>query len=108
LAARTALLKTRLPMLEVKSDDEGEIEIELKDDLSKFNCLNLKCVPFTISLFKIGHQFVVDCDLKEESVSKVKITVGLDIEEKVRFFYKAGPGSLDPDTLFAMIDVILS
>lgn len=48
---------------------------------------------------------MVDADLKEESVTKVRITFGFDSNENVRFMSKDGFGSLDPDSLYSIIDV---
>ena len=58
-----------------------------------------------LSIFITGNSYVVDADLKEESVTKVRITFGFDSNENVRFMSKDGFGSLDPDSLYSIIDV---
>ncbi len=62
-------------------------------------------MPYSISVNKIGHNYVVDADLKEEAVTKVRIIFGIDKKSHIRYSNKDGFGSLDPDTLYAMIDV---
>ena len=106
LAVKFALSKARLPKLVVKADDEGQVEIDVDEDVSQYIELsNVDELPYAVSVCKIGQNFVVDADLKEESVSKVRLTFGFDCNGQVRYMSKDGFGSLDPDTLFAIIDV---
>ena len=108
LATKFALGKAILPRLIVKSDDEGQIELEIADtnnsETDNF-ILNVKDLPYSVSVSKIGNNYVVDADLKEESVTKVRITFGFDANENIRFTCKDGFGSLDPDSFYSIIDV---
>ena len=104
LAVKFALFKTNLPKIVIKSDDEGKIEIDFCDP-PKYVSLNAQDMPYAVSVFKIGHNFIVDPDLKEESVSKVHLTFGFDVNGNIRYVSKNGYGSLDPDTLYSIIDV---
>jgi exosome complex RNA-binding protein Rrp42 (RNase PH superfamily) len=107
LASKFAIEKAELPKLIVKSDDGGEIELDISDNPSDVLKLDSSNVPFAVSISKIGNSYVVDSDLKEESVTKVRLTFGLDSNGMIRYSSKDGFGSLDPDTLYSMIDVII-
>ncbi len=105
LAVKLALSKTKLPKLLIKSDDEGQIEIDFSENSSDLVILKTENVPYAITVNKIGQYYVIDADLKEETVTKVKITLGFDSKGNIRFGNKDGFGSLDPDTLYTIIDV---
>jgi exosome complex component RRP42 len=105
LAVKFALSKSELPKLVVRSDDEGQQEIDVVDDPFAIIKLNTDNVPYAISVCKIGHNFLIDADLKEESVSKVKLIYGFDTNGFLKFTFKEGFGSLDPETLYSMTDV---
>lgn len=105
LAAKFALSKAKFPKLIARSDDEGQIEIDVADDPLAVQTVNVNNVPYSISVNKIGHNYIVDADLKEEAVTKVRIIFGIDKNGHIRYSNKDGFGSLDPDTLYAMIDV---
>ncbi len=107
LAAKFALAKAKFPKLFARSDDEGQIEIDVADDPLAIQTVNVDNVPYSISVNKIGHNYVVDADLKEEAVTKVRIIFGIDQNGHIRYSNKDGFGSLDPDTLYAMVDVSL-
>ena len=107
LAAKFALAKTIFPKLLAKSDDEGRIEIEIQDESVEQVKLNVNDLPYSISVCKIGNNYVVDADLKEESVTKVRVTFGFDSNCNIRYTNKDGFGSLDPDTLYSIVDVSL-
>jgi exosome complex RNA-binding protein Rrp42 (RNase PH superfamily) len=107
LAAKFALAKAKFPKLFARSDDEGQIEIDVADDPLAIKTVNVDNVPYSISVNKIGHNYVVDADLKEEAVTKVRIIFGIDQNGHIRYSNKDGFGSLDPDTLYAMVDVSL-
>ncbi len=105
MAAKFALTKATFPKLLAKADDEGRIEIDIQDDNGEEVTLNVADIPYSVSVCKIGNSYVVDADLKEESVTKVRITFGFDSNNNIRYTSKDGFGSLDPDTFFSIIDV---
>ena len=107
LATKLALARARFPRLTVKSDDEGQIEIDFADDNEEAIRLSVENLPHSVSVCKIGNNYVVDSDLKEESVTKVRITFGFDNNGNIRYASKDGFGSLDPDSLNSIVDVIL-
>jgi exosome complex component RRP42 len=107
LATKFAISRSAFPKLIVKSDDEGQIEIDFSDNSADNRSLSVEDLPYSISVSKIGNNYVVDADLKEESVTKVRITFGLDSTGNIRYTSKDGFGSLDPDSLYSIIDVCL-
>ena len=107
LAVRYALKTAKFPEITIKSDDNGQIELDVSDTNLKNNFiqLNIDELPYFVSVCKIGHNCVVDPDLKEESITKVKIIFGIDKFGNIRYTSKDGYGSLDPETLYSMADV---
>jgi len=99
------LNQSKLPALVVKSDDEGQIELDFSDNPSDLMSLNISNVPYAVTVNKIGQHCVIDSNLKEESVTKVRTTLGFDSQGNIRFANKDGFGSLDPETLYSIIDV---
>ena len=105
MAVKFALNQAKLPKLLVKSDDEDQIELDFSDNPSDLQTLQIGDVPYAVTVNKIGQYHVIDSDLKEETVTKVRTTLGFDSEGNIRFANKDGFGSLDPDTLYSIIDV---
>ena len=105
MAVKFALNQAKLPKLLIKSDDEDQIELDFSDNPSDFQTLQIGDVPYAVTVNKIGQYHVIDSDLKEETVTKVRTTLGFDSEGNIRFANKDGFGSLDPDTLYSIIDV---
>ena len=107
LAVRFAMRSSKLPKVVVKSDDNGQIELDVVDfNLeNNFIQLNFDTLPCFVSVCKIGGGFVIDPDLKEESIAQVKLIFGIDQYEQIRYVNKDGFGSLDPETLNMMIDM---
>ncbi|CAF0767966.1 unnamed protein product [Brachionus calyciflorus] len=105
LATKLALSRARFPKLKIKSDDEGQVEIDFADDVDEVIQLNVESLPHSVSVCKIGNSYVVDSDLKEESVTKVRIMFGFDDKGNIRYTSKDGFGSLDPDSLYSIIDI---
>ncbi|RNA15649.1 D-3-phosphoglycerate dehydrogenase [Brachionus plicatilis] len=105
LATKLALARARFPRLATKSDDEGQIEIDFADEDEEAMQLNVDNLPHSVSVCKIGNNYVVDSDLKEESVTKVRITFGFDDKGNIRYTSKDGFGSLDPDSLYSIVDI---
>ena len=97
--------KAEFPKLSIKQDDEGQIELDVVDNAAESVVFGTDNVPYSVTVCKIGQNYVIDSDFKEEAVTKVKISIGFDQSGNVRFVSKDGFGSLDPDTLYGMIDV---
>ncbi len=105
LACKFALNQSKLPALIIKSDDEGQIELDFSDNPSDLMVMRTDEVPYAVTVNKIGQHYVIDSNLKEESVTKVRTTLGFDSQGNIRFANKDGFGSLDPETLYSIIEV---
>ncbi|XP_076850138.1 exosome complex component RRP42 isoform X2 [Brachyhypopomus gauderio] len=104
IAIKAALFNTRIPSVRVSEDEEGSKEIELSDD--PYDCLRLgvENVPCIVTLCKIGHRHVVDATLQEKACSAASLLVALTPRGAVTCVRKLGPGSLDPDSIFEMME----
>jgi len=103
IATRAALHNTRIPKLSVVAGDQGELEIEVSDDLSEAVRLNIDNVPICVTLTKIGTQYVVDSTLEEELCMQVRLTVGINKDGNICGILKGGKGGIDPSSLYEMI-----
>ncbi len=54
LAVKFALNQSKLPALIVKSDDEGQIELDFSDNPSDLRSLKTENVPYAVTVNKIG------------------------------------------------------
>lgn len=56
-------------------------------------------------MFQIGHRHVVDASLQEEACSLAQLLVSVNGNNNICAMQKVGPGALDPDSIFEMIEV---
>ena len=56
-------------------------------------------------MFQIGHRHVVDASLQEEACSLAQLLVSVNGDNNICAMQKVGPGALDPDSIFEMIEV---
>ncbi len=56
-------------------------------------------------MFQIGHRHVVDASLQEETCSLAQLMVSVNGNNNICAMQKVGPGALDPDSIFEMIEV---
>uniref|UniRef100_A0A8C4NEU0 Ribosomal RNA-processing protein 42 n=1 Tax=Eptatretus burgeri TaxID=7764 RepID=A0A8C4NEU0_EPTBU len=105
LAVKAALHDTRIPKVEVSKNEEGISEIELSDN--PFDCTQLDTtnVPCFVTLNKIGKQFVVDATPEEEACCLAKLLLALRSDGTLTAFLKEGTSSLDPESIFEMVQV---
>uniref|UniRef100_UPI00358FBF87 exosome complex component RRP42 n=1 Tax=Myxine glutinosa TaxID=7769 RepID=UPI00358FBF87 len=105
LAVKAALRNTRIPTVEVAKNEEGIQEVELSDD--PFDCMQLdtRNVPCFVTLNKIGKQFVVDATPEEEACCLAKLLLALRSDGTLTAFLKEGTSSLDPESIFEMVQV---
>ncbi|XP_068094385.1 exosome complex component RRP42-like [Hyperolius riggenbachi] len=96
--------KWMIPKVRVLEDDEGTKDIELSDD--PYDCMRLSVegVPCIVTLSKIGHRHVVDATLQEEACSLASLLVAVNSKGTVTCIRKMGKGSLDPESIFEMIE----
>lgn len=104
IGVKAALFNTRIPKVSVLEDDEGTKEIELSDDPYDCMRLNVEGVPCIITLSKIGHRHVVDATLQEEACSLASVLVAVNSKGTLTCMRKMGKGSLDPESIFEMIE----
>ncbi|XP_075444732.1 exosome complex component RRP42 [Ascaphus truei] len=94
----------RIPKVRVLEDDEGAKDIELSDDPYDCMRLNVVNVPCIVTLSRIGHRHVVDATLQEEACSLASLLVSVTSKSVLTCMRKIGKGSLDPESIFEMIE----
>ncbi|XP_075683190.1 exosome complex component RRP42 [Rhinoderma darwinii] len=104
IAVKAALFNTRIPKVRVLEDDEGTKDIELSDDPYDCMRLNVEHVPCIVTLSRIGHRHVVDATLQEEACSLASLLISVTSEGTLTCMRKIGKGSLDPESIFEMIE----
>ncbi|KAK2090988.1 Exosome complex component RRP42 [Saguinus oedipus] len=99
------LAYSRIPRVRVLEDEEGSKDIELSDD--PYDCIRLSVenVPCIVTLCKIGYRHVVDATLQEEACSLASLLVSVTSKGVVTCLRKVGKGSLDPESIFEMMEV---
>ncbi|XP_037548734.1 exosome complex component RRP42 [Nematolebias whitei] len=104
VAIKAALFNTKIPKVNISTDDEGGKEIELSDD--PFDCMRLdvKNVPCIVTLCKVGHRHVVDATLQEKTCSVASLIISVTHKGAVTCARKVGGGSLDPESVFEMTE----
>ncbi|XP_073757153.1 exosome complex component RRP42 isoform X1 [Callorhinus ursinus] len=104
IAVKAALFNTRIPRVRVLEDEEGSKDIELSDD--PYDCIRLSVenVPCIVTLCKIGYRHVVDATLQEEACSLASLLVSVTSTGVVTCMRKVGKGSLDPESIFEMME----
>jgi len=107
LAVKAALHNTRIPNVTV-STDEGGVELEISDDPHDCRRLDISSIPVTVTMSKIGHRHVVDASLQEEACSLAQLLVSVNGNNSICAMQKVGPGALDPDSIFEMIETARS
>ncbi|XP_044789736.1 exosome complex component RRP42 isoform X5 [Bubalus kerabau] len=93
-----------IPRVRVLEDEEGSKDIELSDD--PYDCIQLSVenVPCIVTLCKIGYRHVVDATLQEEACSLASLLVSVTSKGVVTCMRKVGKGSLDPESIFEMLE----
>nr|XP_045718558.1 exosome complex component RRP42 isoform X2 [Mirounga angustirostris] len=104
IAVKAALFNTRIPRVRVLEDEEGSKDIELSDD--PYDCIRLSVenVPCIVTLCKIGYRHVVDATLQEEACSLASLLVSVTSTGVMTCMRKVGKGSLDPESIFEMME----
>lgn len=103
LAVKAALHNTRIPNVTV-STEEGGVELEISDDPHDCRRLDVSSVPVTVTMSKVGHRHVVDASLQEEACCLAQLLVSVNGDKNICAMQKVGPGALDPDSIFEMIE----
>jgi len=103
IAARAALFNTKIPRVSMTTGEKGEKELEISDD--PYDCcrVDVTNVPCIVTLNKIGHSHVIDASMSEEACSIARLQVGVTESGSITGIIKEGSGSLDPDSVIAMV-----
>uniref|UniRef100_A0A8C5M5L9 Exosome component 7 n=1 Tax=Leptobrachium leishanense TaxID=445787 RepID=A0A8C5M5L9_9ANUR len=104
IAVKAALFNARIPKVRVLEDEEGAKDFELSDDPYDCMRLNVTNVPCIVTLSRIGHRHVVDATLQEEACSLASVLVSVTSKGVLTCMRKLGRGSLDPESIFEMIE----
>ncbi|XP_041376062.1 exosome complex component RRP42-like [Gigantopelta aegis] len=103
IAVKAALYNTRIPKVTVTEDEGGEMEMEVSDDPYDVQRLDVGASPCIVTLSKIGHSHVVDASQKEEACCLARLLMGVTSNGTVTAMKKEGSGSLDPESIFDMM-----
>ncbi|XP_013418241.1 exosome complex exonuclease RRP42-like [Lingula anatina] len=103
-AVKAALHNAKLPVVTVSEEEGGEMNLELSDD--PFDCkrLDISHTPCLVTVSKIGHNHVVDATLEEEACCLARLMLGITTEGTLTAMKKEGSGSLDPDSVYEMME----
>jgi len=78
VVALAALHNTRIPTVQVSTNEEDQVELEVSDDPGDFTRLDTSGVPLCVTLCKIGSHYVVDPGLEELACVTSRVAVGID------------------------------
>jgi len=67
--------------------------------------LHINCIPVSITLAKIGDEFIIDPTSEEEAVMDTRITFTFDDEGNIRAGQKGLPGTLDFDQVKLAVNI---
>lgn len=97
LAAVAALYDTKMPEYDKKT--------ERPDFDKKTKKLPLTCKPITVTLHKVGENFIVDPTLEEENITETRVTVATNDNGNLCALQKGGVQSLSLDEIYKAFDI---
>lgn len=106
LAARAALFNARVPSVRAvpsESGKDGELELDVDNDVMAGDMLDLKRLPIAVTLTRIGSHYVVDATPEEESCSNGALTVAVNASGHTCGVEKSGEAALQVTAAFAML-----
>mmetsp|Transcript_17972 Transcript_17972/g.26935 ORF Transcript_17972/g.26935 Transcript_17972/m.26935 type:complete len:287 (+) Transcript_17972:1-861(+) len=104
-----ALCTTRIPAIKVvEAEETNESIVEVSDDPYETTKLALYHPPVTVSLTKIGGQFVVDASAEEEACMSAQVTFGVTKDGQICSTSKTGIGGISVKVLTTMMKVASS
>ena len=104
LAVKAALFSTRIPSIRVTCTERGDTELEISDDPYQVTRLDVSNLPTVVTVNKIGHSHVVDATEQEEECTLARVYLAVDDKGNLAYLRKAGGGSLDPESVFDMVE----
>jgi len=104
IGAFAALHNTRIPHVDVSTNENGDVELEVNDDPTAYSRLDTTGMPLCITLYQVGGRHVVDPSLEEEACTTARMTIAVDTNGgNICGMHKGGQGGLDPSSLYEMI-----
>jgi len=109
MAAKAALLDTRLPRLRVLPSEErpGEVELELDED-AETDPIDCTRVPLCVTVSRIGGYPVLDTSWEEEVVAESRLGVFVNAAGEVCALRQSGPGGVQPQHILESISTAIS
>ena len=106
VAAREALLCTKLPQLQMKVGDSGQPEnFDVNGDISATVGLSKNDLPICLTMAKVGEQFLTDISLNEYLSAECVYTVALDKKGRFCGIAKIAGSALPANEVFTMLQV---
>ncbi|CAK9295200.1 unnamed protein product [Gordionus sp. m RMFG-2023] len=104
LAVKAALHNTRIPIVEVKKDEDlQKYYIELSNNSSDEFNIDVSNCPLLLTISKIGANHIIDACLEEESCSIASLIFAIIPNGNILLTKKLGNGSLNPTSIKQMI-----
>lgn len=105
LVTYAALRDTKLPKLRlIKTEQEGEYDIELDDDPYAFTPFPYEAIPLTITLYQLGDYCIVDADNVEEYCSTARMIIAINQQGNVCTVSSNGVAGIKPSSLHSAIE----
>eukprot|EP01132_Coremiostelium_polycephalum_P009065 gene9065-11103_t len=104
IATKAALFNTRLPKIKVTQGEYEEIKFEVNEDPLDTLSLSIDNVPISVTLTKIGTQFIIDSTLQEELCMDARLTIGVNSKSNICSIQKGGDQGIDPILINQMIN----
>lgn len=98
LAVKAALWTTQVPLVRSVNVDGNLIEMDVSDELSDCQKLNVQNAPIMVTVCKIGEKIIVDPNAAEEQCSTGSLVVSTS-GHRFSTVLQTGMGSLHPTTL---------
>ncbi|XP_023023763.1 exosome complex component Rrp42 [Leptinotarsa decemlineata] len=98
LAVKAALWNTQVPLVKKVNIDGNNVEVDVSEDLSDCQRLDVEKAPVLVTVCKIGEKCIVDPNAAEEQCSLGSVVVAVS-GNKFSTVSQTGTGSLHPSTL---------
>jgi len=103
IGVKAALDDFRKPKLRIIGEG-SELDFEVSDDPTECTKLDFSDIPITVTLYKIGDEFLLDATLEEEYCSDTQLIVAVNNSGTVCSVLKKGPGAINPELIMEMIE----
>jgi exosome complex RNA-binding protein Rrp42 (RNase PH superfamily) len=100
------LCTKRIPKVTINSEEINDYTIS--DDVQQAVPLDISRIPTFITLTRINSQYVADVTREEEAASISSIAFAVNQTEGIVYIKKFGSGSLHPEPIKDIFDVIFT